>query len=61
MNNSVKVRVSLLPCGPQDPVMPSQEPSSDAKGDEVDVPPDDGEDTDGGETLKAFKWLTEFL
>lgn len=41
--------------------MPSQEPSSDAKGDEVDVPPDDAEDTDGGETLKAFEWLTEFL
>lgn len=33
----------------QDPVMPSQEPS-DAKSDEVDVPPDDAEDTHGGKT-----------
>lgn len=41
----------LNPCG-QDPVMPSQEPSSDAKTDEVDVPPDDT-DSDGGRTLKT--------
>lgn len=38
---------------PQDPVMPSQEPSSDAKSDEVDVPPDDAEDTHGGRTPTA--------
>lgn len=31
----------------QDPVMPSQEPPSDAKSEEVDLPPDDTEDTDG--------------
>ncbi|KAA8591201.1 hypothetical protein FQN60_002144 [Etheostoma spectabile] len=30
-----------------DPVMPSQEPPSDAKSEEVDLPPDDTEDTDG--------------
>uniref|UniRef100_A0A3B3WY85 protein kinase C n=1 Tax=Poecilia mexicana TaxID=48701 RepID=A0A3B3WY85_9TELE len=30
-----------------DPVMPSQEPPADAKREEVDVPPDDTEDTDG--------------
>uniref|UniRef100_A0A4W6BM32 protein kinase C n=1 Tax=Lates calcarifer TaxID=8187 RepID=A0A4W6BM32_LATCA len=29
-----------------DPVMPSQEPPSDAKNEEVDIPPDDTEDTD---------------
>ncbi|GLD45586.1 protein kinase C zeta type isoform X3 [Lates japonicus] len=29
-----------------DPVMPSQEPPSDAKSEEVDIPPDDTEDTD---------------
>lgn len=33
--------------------MPSQEPSSDAKSDEVDLPPDDTEDTDGRKTLKS--------
>nr|XP_020476458.1 protein kinase C zeta type isoform X3 [Monopterus albus] len=31
----------------RDPVMPSQEPPSDAKSEEVDLPPDDTEDTDG--------------
>ncbi|XP_008411150.1 protein kinase C zeta type isoform X3 [Poecilia reticulata] len=31
----------------RDPVMPSQEPPADAKREEVDVPPDDTEDTDG--------------
>ncbi|KAI4823276.1 hypothetical protein KUCAC02_011871, partial [Chaenocephalus aceratus] len=30
-----------------DPVMPSQEPPSDAKSEDVDLPPDDTEDTDG--------------
>ncbi|KAF3696398.1 Protein kinase C zeta type [Channa argus] len=30
-----------------DPVMPSQEPPADAKSEEVDLPPDDTEDTDG--------------
>ncbi|XP_015245528.1 PREDICTED: protein kinase C zeta type [Cyprinodon variegatus] len=30
-----------------DPVMPSQEPPSDARSEEVDLPPDDAEDTDG--------------
>ena len=34
----------------QDPVMPSQEPPSDAKSEEVDLPPDDTEDTDGSKT-----------
>lgn len=38
----------------QDPVMPSQEPPSDAKREEVDLPPDDTEDTDGSKTLKPF-------
>lgn len=33
--------------------MPSQEPSSDAKSDEVDLPPDDTEDADGRKTLKS--------
>lgn len=43
----------------QDPVMPSQEPPSDAKSEEVDIPPDDKEDTDGSKTLKYLfvcKW-----
>ncbi|XP_068589048.1 protein kinase C zeta type isoform X2 [Cebidichthys violaceus] len=31
----------------RDPVMPSQEPPSDAKSEEVDLPPEDTEDTDG--------------
>lgn len=35
----------------QDPVMPSQEPPADAKREEVDVPPDDTEDTDGSKTF----------
>uniref|UniRef100_G3PI07 protein kinase C n=1 Tax=Gasterosteus aculeatus aculeatus TaxID=481459 RepID=G3PI07_GASAC len=30
-----------------DPVMPSQEPPSDARSEEVDLPPEDAEDTDG--------------
>lgn len=38
----------------QDPVMPSQEPPSDAKNEEVDLPPDDAEDTDGSKSLKPF-------
>lgn len=38
----------------QDPVMPSQEPPSDAKSEEVDLPPDDTEDTDGSKTLKPL-------
>lgn len=38
----------------QDPVMPSQEPPSDAKSEEVDLPPDDTEDTDGSKTLNPF-------
>lgn len=38
----------------QDPVMPSQEPPSDAKSEEVDLPPDDTEDRDGSKTLKPF-------
>lgn len=38
----------------QDPVMPSQEPPSDAKSEEVDLPPDDTEDTDGSKTQKLF-------
>lgn len=38
----------------QDPVMPSQEPPSDAKNEEVDIPPDDTEDTDESKTLKPF-------
>lgn len=33
----------------QDPVMPSQEPPSDAKSEEVDLPP---EDADGSKTFK---------
>uniref|UniRef100_A0A665X2S1 protein kinase C n=1 Tax=Echeneis naucrates TaxID=173247 RepID=A0A665X2S1_ECHNA len=37
-----------------DPVMPSQEPPSDAKSEEVDVPPDETEDTDGSKTLNLF-------
>uniref|UniRef100_A0A3P8SU07 Protein kinase C n=1 Tax=Amphiprion percula TaxID=161767 RepID=A0A3P8SU07_AMPPE len=37
-----------------DPVMPSQEPPSDAKSEEVDLPPDDTEDTDGSKSLKLF-------
>lgn len=35
----------------QDPVMPSQEPPSDTKSEEVDLPPDDTEDTDGSKLL----------
>lgn len=38
----------------QDPAMPSQEPSSDAKDEEVDLPPDDTEETDGSKTLKPL-------
>lgn len=34
----------------QDPVMPSQEPPADAKSEEVDLPPDDTEDTDRSKT-----------
>lgn len=41
----------------QDPVMPSQEPPSDAKSKEVDLPPDDAEDTDGSKSLKPFSSL----
>lgn len=43
----------------QDPVMPSQEPPSDAKSEEVDLPPDDAEDTDGSKTLRPFFFLSE--
>lgn len=42
----------------QDPAMPSQEPPSDAKDEEVDLPPDDTEETDGSKTLKL---LSAFL
>ena len=35
----------------QDPVMPSQEPPADAKSEEVDLPPDDTEDTNRSKTL----------
>lgn len=42
----------------QDPTMPSQEPSSDAKDEEVDLPPDDTEESDGSKTLKP---LSPFL
>lgn len=35
---------------PQDPVMPSQEPPSDAQSEEVDPPADDTEDADQSET-----------
>uniref|UniRef100_A0A3Q2DVC0 protein kinase C n=1 Tax=Cyprinodon variegatus TaxID=28743 RepID=A0A3Q2DVC0_CYPVA len=35
-----------------DPVMPSQEPPSDARSEEVDLPPDDAEDTDGLQDIK---------
>lgn len=41
----------------QDPVMPSQEPPSDAKSEEVDLPPDDTEDTDESKTLKPSSIL----
>lgn len=34
--------------------MPSQEPSSDLRNEEVDVPPDDTEDEDRSETLSLF-------
>lgn len=34
----------------QDPVMPSQEPPLDEKSEEVDLPPEDTEDTDGSKT-----------
>lgn len=44
----------------QDPVMPSQEPPSDAKSEEVDLPPDDTEDTDGSKTLKPFSFSLFF-
>lgn len=45
--------VSLL----QDPVMPSQEPPSDAKSEEGDLPPDE---TDGSKTVKSlFSSLTK--
>lgn len=42
----------------QDPVMPSQEPPSDAKSEEVDVPP---EDSDGSKTFFScsFFFLTK--
>lgn len=38
----------------QDPAMPSQEPPTDAKSEEVDLPPDDTEDTDGSKTHQFF-------
>lgn len=38
----------------QDPVMPSQEPPADAKSEEVDLPPDDAEDTDGSKILFIY-------
>lgn len=38
----------------QDPAMPSQEPPSDAKDEEVDLPPDDTEETDGSKMLKPL-------
>lgn len=41
----------------QDPVMPSQEPPSDAKSEEVDIPPDDTEETDGSKKLKSFSFF----
>lgn len=34
--------------------MPSQEPPLDAKSEEVDLPPDDTEDTDGSKKLNLF-------
>lgn len=43
----------------QDPVMPSQEPPSDAKSEAVDVPPDDTEDTDGSKTLLLMTLLEQ--
>lgn len=44
----------------QDPVMPSQEPPSDAKSEEVDLPPDNTEDTDDSKTLKHFCYFSSF-
>lgn len=44
----------------QDPAMPSQEPPLDAKSEEVDLPPDDTEDTDGSKELKGFSFVGWF-
>uniref|UniRef100_A0A672YNQ1 Protein kinase C n=1 Tax=Sphaeramia orbicularis TaxID=375764 RepID=A0A672YNQ1_9TELE len=44
-----------------DPVMPSQEPPSDAKNEEVDLPPDDTEDTDESKTLKLSTFSFSIL
>lgn len=40
----------------QDPVMP-QEPPSDARSEELDLPTDDAEDTDTSKTLKLYTLL----
>lgn len=42
----------------QDPVMPSQEPPSDAKSEEVDLPPDT-EDTDDSKMLFFYFYMCE--
>lgn len=58
--------VGLLNLFLQDPAMPSQEPPSDAKDEEVDLPPDDTEETDGSKTplstfsnkrIKFYYWI----